>query len=66
MRQKNFNIKNVTVGFLGPGKVFGDVDVVMKRNYMYTLKVNVAGSIIYKLKAESFWRYFAQYKDSFR
>lgn len=59
-------LQNVTVGYLGPGNVFGDVDVVMKRNYMYTLKSNSAGSSVYMLKATAFWKFFAVYKDSFR
>ena len=54
------------MGYLGYGNVFGDVDVVLKRNYMFTLKVNTAGSTVYLLKSPSFWKYFAVYKESFK
>ena len=44
-------LKNIGIGFLGAGNVFGDVDVVLKRNYVYSLKVNKVGSSVYILKA---------------
>lgn len=57
---------NITVGFLGAGNVFGDVDVVLKRNYFYTLKSGAAGSSVYLLKSTAFHKFFAVYKDSYR
>ena len=58
IRQQAKSIKDVTVGYLGRGNVFGDVDVVKKRNYLYTLKVNRAGSVLFKLKRQAFLEYF--------
>lgn len=58
IRQKAKSIKNVTVGYLGKGYVFGDVDVVQKRNYMYTLKVARAGSALFKLKKSVYLEFF--------
>lgn len=49
VRNKAKNISNVTVGYLGKGNVFGDVDVVLNRSYLYSLKVNRTGSALFKL-----------------
>lgn len=47
---KTKKLKNLTVGLIGPGNVFGDSDVISKRRYMYTLRCNRVGSTAYVLK----------------
>lgn len=66
LKPRNKTLKAVTVGYLGEGNVFGDIDVVLNRNYMFTLKSNSVDSEVYLLKKESFRKYFIVYKDSFK
>jgi len=54
------------MGYLGPGNVFGDSDIISKRPYMFTLKVKQDNSSLYLLKADVFLKYFGQFKDNFR
>lgn len=51
---------------MGKGNVFGDVDVVQKRNYVYSLKVNRRGSVLFKLKRQIFLDYFGQEREKFK
>ena len=59
-------IDNITMGYLGPGNVFGDADIISKRPYMFTLRVKQENSSLYLLKADVFLKYFGQFKDNFR
>jgi len=54
------------MGYLGPGNVFGDADIISNRKYMFTLKVKQEGSSLYLLKAETFFSFFGQFKDNFK
>jgi len=57
---------NITLGYLGKGSVFGDIDVVLKRNYQYTLRSDAQGCSAYFLKTSAFHEYFGFYKNSFQ
>ena len=65
LRHQFKNISNLTVGYIGIGNVFGDADVIMNRNYLYTLKVATAKSSVYLLKAAHFWKFMPAFKDCF-
>ena len=59
-------LSDITVGYLGVGNVFGDVDVVLNRPYMFTLQSNETGSQVYWLKKDAYKKYFLQYKESLK
>jgi len=66
LKQSNFaKYKDTTVGFVGQGQVFGDIDVVKKQNYMYSLRVAKANSSLFLIKASSFLQVIGQYGDTF-
>ena len=57
MRDYLKQYKAITVGFLGRGQLFGDIDVIKKRPYSFSLKVNSVGSTAYKIKTSDFFEY---------
>ncbi len=58
-------MSDITLGFIGPGSVFGDCDVVSKRPFRYTLKSNSMGCKYYVLKAQAFRKYCGHYEESY-
>jgi CRP-like cAMP-binding protein len=54
MKSRVGNYKNISLGYVGPGCVFGVIDVVKKRNYLYTFRAAKAGATLYLLKASAF------------
>ncbi len=46
--------------------MFGDLDVIKKRKYSYSLKANRVNSSLYILKASIFIDYFMRSKETFR
>jgi CRP-like cAMP-binding protein len=54
------------MGYLGPGNVFGDADIISKRSYMFSLRVKKEGSSLYLLKSDVFFKFFGQFKENFR
>ena len=65
LKNKVTKMTNITLGFLGKGSVFGDIDVVLKRNYLYTLRSGAQGCSAYFLKTSAFHEYFGFYKNSY-
>jgi CRP-like cAMP-binding protein len=65
LKHKITKMTNITLGFLGKGSVFGDIDVVLKRNYLYTLRSGAQGCSAYFLKTSAFHEYFGFYKNSY-
>ena len=48
------NFKNTTVTCLGQGQIFGEIDVVHKRKYSYTLRCSKNDSKLYLVSAKAF------------
>ena len=57
---------NLKLSVIGAGLVYGDDDVLAKRNYKATLKCTTQQAIIYVIKKEEFLRVFRTENDSWK
>ena len=48
------SIKEVKVGIIGQGQSFGDIDVLRKRKYMYTLRTLSSDCQAYEISVKDF------------
>ena len=57
-------MKQVLVGVYGVGKTFGDIDVIKKRNYMFTLRTQTRGVRYWTIDAEKFQQHIECHKHA--
>ena len=59
-------LSNISMGYLGPGNVIGDADVILSRKRFFTLKTNTANCSVYVMPATAFVKFFGAYKEGYK